>query len=73
MPYKTTHLLGTVAYGQSVSLMLSYADVGLGALRGWKSRHRQFDGVLDDESTGRDQSRQIGLRSSWRFHNVANL
>lgn len=33
-PYRTTHLLGTVAYGQSVSLLLSYADVGLGGMRG---------------------------------------
>ena len=32
-PYATGHLLGNVAYGQSVSLLLSYADVGLGALR----------------------------------------
>jgi hypothetical protein len=31
-PYKTTHLLGSVAYGQRVSLLLSYADVGLGSL-----------------------------------------
>jgi hypothetical protein len=32
-PYATRRLLGTIAYGQSVSLLLSYADVGLGALR----------------------------------------
>lgn len=32
-PYATTHLLGTVDYGQSVSLDLRYADVDLGALR----------------------------------------
>jgi hypothetical protein len=32
-PYATTRLLGTVAYGQSVSLLLRYADVGMGALR----------------------------------------
>jgi hypothetical protein len=29
-PYATRHLLGTVAYGQSVSLLLSYADAGPG-------------------------------------------
>jgi hypothetical protein len=33
-PYNTTHLLGTVSYGQSVSLLLSYSDVSLGALNG---------------------------------------
>jgi hypothetical protein len=32
-PYATRHLLGNVAYGQSVSLFLGYADVGLGGLR----------------------------------------
>ena len=29
-PYDTTHLLGTINYGQSVALLLSYADVGMG-------------------------------------------
>jgi hypothetical protein len=33
-PYNTSHLLGTVAYGQVVSLLLSYADVSLGAQHG---------------------------------------
>jgi hypothetical protein len=32
-PYATRKLLGTVEYGQSISLLLSYADVGLGGLR----------------------------------------
>lgn len=32
-PYATHKLLGTVEYGQSVSLLLTYVDVGLGALR----------------------------------------
>jgi hypothetical protein len=32
-PYATRKLLGTVQYGQSVSLLLTYADVGMGALR----------------------------------------
>jgi hypothetical protein len=32
-PYATKHLLGSVAYGQSVSLDMRYADVGSGMVR----------------------------------------